>query len=276
MKKLIKLALEEDIGKQDITTISLIPKNKRAKAIIFAKESGVLSGIDVAEAVFKTFDKKISFKKFLKNSSKLKKNQKIAEVFGNLRSILTSERTALNFIQHLSGIATNANKFASAVKPYKTKILDTRKTIPGLRILEKRSCKHGGVYNHRLGLYDVIMIKDNHLVFIKNLKEEINLLRKKYPKIKIEVEVKKLSQLKKTIEAKPDIIMLDNMTITTAKKAVKTIKCKSKKIKIEYSGNINLKNIKDKASTGVDFISVGSALTLSSKALDISLDIVQS
>ena len=279
---LIKQALIEDIGKGDITTNALISPSMQAKAVIVAKQSGVIAGLDVAKAVFTELDKKIKFKPLVKDGDKVAAGKKIVEISGNARAILTAERTALNFLGHLSGVATLTRQFVDQVKPYKANILDTRKTMPGMRLLEKYAVKCGGGENHRMGLWDAVLIKDNHIAALSYQLSVISKnMRKKIPKnIPIEIEVKNLSELKEALEGLPDIILLDNMSIKQIKKAVelrnlqlKAYSLKLKAVLLEVSGGINLANIRQIAAAGVDRISIG-ALTHSAKALDLSLKIV--
>ncbi len=269
--KIIKKALKEDVGKGDITTLAVVPKNAKAKAKIIAKEKGIVAGLQIAEQVFKQVDKRIKFKARVKDGAKVKKGKVIAELSGPARGILTAERVALNFLQRLSGIATLTRKFKiqSAAGGSKSKILDTRKTTPGLRSLEKYAVKMGGGTNHRMGLYDAILVKDNHIVIGGGVKKVVEGCRR--VKKAIEVETKGLGQVKEAIEVGADRILLDNMNIKVLRKAVKL--CKKAKIKTEASGGVNLKTIRAIAKTGVDYISVG-ALTHSAKALDISLEII--
>lgn len=277
MKDIIKLAIKEDIGRGDITTNAVIPKDAVVEARIIAKEKGIIAGMDVAREVFAMAgaqyvapSQKIIFVPKIKSGQKANKGQTIALVKGNARAILSAERTALNFLQRLSGIATLAYKFASKVKGTKAKILDTRKTGPGLRKEEKEAVKAGGAGNHRFGLFDAVLIKDNHIAVSGDFKKMIASAKKKG---KVEVETKTLSQVQKALSARADAILLDNMPVKTIKKAVAIIRSHGNKVKIEASGGVNLNNIRAIASTGVDFISVG-ALTHSPKALDISLEII--
>ncbi|MBU4481691.1 carboxylating nicotinate-nucleotide diphosphorylase [Patescibacteria group bacterium] len=266
IKSLIKLALEEDIGPGDITANATIPKSLEAKAFILAKEEGLICGLEVARAVFKTVDSKIIFKKLVEDGEKVRAGKKIAEIYGNARKILMAERTALNFLQRLSGIATLTAKFVKRVKPYKSKILDTRKTTPGLRILEKYAVRVGGGKNHRFGLWDGILIKGNHIDLV-GLREAVKKAKK--PGKKVEVEARNLKEVKEALEAGADIIMLENMDLKTIKEGVKLI---GKKALIEASGGVNLDNVREIAKTGVDWISIG-RLTHSVKSLDMSLRI---
>jgi nicotinate-nucleotide pyrophosphorylase (carboxylating) len=271
---ILKKALEEDIGKGDITSEAIVPPRKTATALVKAKQNGVLCGIYFAQEVFKAVDKKIKFKTEKKDGDIIRKDDIIAEVTGNARSILKAERVALNFLQHLSGISTQAFKLNKLASVYKAKVLDTRKTTPGWRTLEKYAVKTGQGENHRFGLYDMILIKDNHITVAGSIKKAISLAKKKRKKgVKIEVEVKTLSQVKEAIKEKPDIIMLDNLSLDEMEIAVDWIRKHDKKIKIEASGNVTLESVEEIAKTGVDYISVGSALTLSADALDISLDV---
>lgn len=274
VKEIIKKALKEDIGKRDITTTTIIPENKYAKAILLAKENCVICGLNIAAEVFRIQDKKIKFMSNVLDGKKIKEGKIIAHISGRAQSILTAERVALNFLGLLSGIATKTRAYADKVKPYKVKILDTRKTIPGLRELEKYAVRIGGGYNHRMRLDEMVLIKDNHLkvmgygLWVMGLKEIKNKIS---PKIKIEIEVKNLREFKEALEAEPDIIMLDNMKVEDIRKAV--VLRKAAVSKIEVSGNVNLNNVRKIAKTGPDMISVG-ALTHSVKAVDISLEVL--
>lgn len=273
IKKIISLALEEDIGKGDITSIATIRKNQKAVGKFLVKENGVIAGLSIAKQVMKSVDSKIKFKAFVQDGSKVNAGEIVAEVSGNARSILTAERTALNFLQRMSGIATASSIYAEAVAHTKAKVIDTRKTAPGLRILDKMAVKIGGCNNHRFGLYDMFLIKDNHIEIAGSITNAVNdcrkLMQKKKKKFLIEVETKNLAEVEEAILAEVDIIMLDNFQIEDIIKAVKMI---NEKCKVEASGGINLNTIKSVAETGVDFISVG-GLTHSVKALDISLEI---
>lgn len=278
IKDIIKQALREDIGKRDITTTAIIPKHKYAKAILLAKENCVICGLGIAREVFKIHDKKIKFNSQVPDGQKIKKGKIIAYISGRARSILTAERVALNFLSLLSGVATKTRAYSDKVKPYKVKILDTRKTIPALRELEKYAVIIGGGYNHRLRLDEMVLVKDNHIKVARrtphaaSLRNIIEGIRKKVPRgIKLEIEVKNLREFKEVLEIKPDIIMLDNMKVEDIRKAV--ILRKTAMPKIEVSGNVNLNNVREIAKTGVDMISVG-ALTHSVKAIDISLEIL--
>lgn len=280
VKKLIKEALKEDIKTGDITTQSILPENIKIKAYIKAKESGVIAGLKVAEMVFKLKDKSIKFTSKVKDGTFVKVEDKklkvIALIEGPCHHILGAERTALNILSHLSGVATLTHKFAEQVRGYKVKIIDTRKTTPNLRYLEKYAVRAGGGFNHRIGLYDRILIKDNHIKASGLTPAECVLLAKKKSSRKIEVEIKDIRQLKDVLNAGPDIIMLDNMTLKDIKKAVmikdkyfKESKRKNAPL-IEVSGNVNISTVKKIAACKVDLISIG-ALTHSNPALDMAL-----
>jgi len=269
--KIIEQALLEDIGTGDITTEFIIPSNLKAKGIIKTSEEGVVAGLDIACLVFRKLDSEIIFQEKIKDGSKIAQGKVLAEITGPARTILKGERVALNFLQRMSGIATITSKFCQEVKDLPVRIVDTRKTTPGLRILEKYAVRMGGGYNHRFGLYDAVLIKDNHIALAGGIKSAINSVRKQISHtIKIEVEVENLSQLQEALEMKVDIIMLDNMDLNTMKKAVEIAKGKTL---IEASGGVTLERVKEIAQTGVDLISVG-ALTHSVKSLDISMEIV--
>ncbi len=272
MNDIIRLALKEDIGSGDITTRSIVPAKTYATAHICAKDGGVLFGMDVARKVFYTVDKRIKFNEKAKDGSTIIKGQLLAIVSGPAGSIMTAERTALNFIQRLSGVATVSRAYATAVKGTGAKVLDTRKTTPGMRLLEKQAVKAGGCHNHRVGLYDMVLIKDNHLM-VEDISSAINKCKTKGF---VEVEVKSFAQIEQALKYGADRILLDNMSVADIKKAVKMIKQFNKqnrtKITTEASGGITLRNIRKAALTGVDYISVG-AITHSAGSLDIALDI---
>ena len=273
LNTLIDLALEEDIGGGDITSESLIPEKLQAKTTLLAKGDGVLSGLDLAKLVFIKVDPDLKFKALLKDGTRLHPGDIIASVTGNARSILKAERLALNFLQKLSGIATQTNQYVELIKDLPVDILDTRKTTPGMRLLEKYAVSMGGGRNHRFSLSDGILIKDNHLATLrahcKTLKQIVGQAKANAPKgIKVEVEVTDLHEVKEAVEAGADIIMFDNMTPAKMRRAIKLVPAN---IFTEASGGITLKNVRAVAETGVNFISIG-ALTHSSKALDISLE----
>lgn len=271
---LVKLALAEDVGPGDITTKAIIPAGEKAKAVVRAKEDGVIAGLFAAREVFRHLDRRINFSPKVKDGKFVKKGTVIAVVSGPARGILTGERVALNFLQHLSGIATLTRLFKLRVTGYglRVKILDTRKTIPGLRVLEKYAVKIGGGVNHRMGLHDAVLIKDNHLKLAGGVKKAVEGIRRQYgAKKAIEVEAKTIAEVKEAVKAGADRILLDNMSSKALRQAVRL--CRKARIKTEASGGVNLKNVRAIAGTGVDFISIG-ALTHSAPALDISLKIV--
>lgn len=265
---IIRTALDEDIKTGDITTNNLIEENIIAGAYMYAKEDGIISGIKIAEKVFRILDKNLVWTRFVEDGEKVTKGKRIAEFNGTYRALLSGERTALNFLQRMSGIATETSKYVEIVKDTKTKILDTRKTVPGLRMLDKYAVKSGGGTNHRIGLYDMVLIKDNHIDLAGGITAAVENIRPKLnPGVKIEVETRNLAEVEEAVNCRVDIIMLDNMDNDTMKKAVDII---GGRILTEASGNVNLERLKSIAETGVDFISVG-ALTHSVKALDISM-----
>jgi len=264
---LIDLALAEDVAGGDITTDNLIPASSRRKAKMVAKADGIVAGLEVAEMVFRSFDNQLVWDVRIADGGMVKKGDVIVEFEGTYRSLLTGERTALNFLQRMSGIATMSNKYAEAVKDFKTEILDTRKTLPGFRLLDKYAVKTGGSSNHRIGLYDMVMIKDNHIEVAGGITQAVNEIRKKIePGIKIEVETTTLEQVQEAIATGVDIIMLDNMDNAMMEKAVEMI---AGRAKVEASGNMTMERLREVAATGVDYISIG-ALTHSVQALDIS------
>lgn len=273
----VKEALKEDIGKKDITTEIFIPKNKTAEAVLLAKEDAVVCGLGFAGKVFKAVDRKIKFRPCARDGDLIKKGKILARVSGKARGILTAERVALNFLGLLSGIATRTRKYVNAVKPYKTKILDTRKTIPGLRELQKYAVRTGGGYNHRLRLDEMVLVKDNHFKIISGYKR-LPKLPKVSKSYQIELEAKDLKEFKAALRLNPDIIMLDNMSIEDIKKAVQIrnrLMPHNQRLspKLEASGGITLKNVRKIASCGVEMVSVG-ALTHSLNSIDISLEIL--
>lgn len=269
--QIIENALREDVGGGDITTNLLFSEGVRCKAVILAKEGGVLAGLLIAKRVIRKLDENIIWDEKKKDGEKIELNQILAEISGSQRAILTGERLALNFLQRLSGIATLTYKFVKAVEGLSVKILDTRKTAPGLRILDKYAVSVGGGVNHRFGLYDGVLIKDNHIKLAGGISHAVRLIRERAQRgIKIEVETSTLDEIKEAIEAGADIIMLDNMTVETIKEAVELINGRAL---IEASGGVSLENIRRIAETGVDFLSVGS-LTHSPRALDMALYVV--
>lgn len=273
-RQLIKDALAEDIGLGDLTTKAIIPTKDEAVGVIFAKDEGVVAGLEAVKKVFRAVSggESFKFKTKVKDGDKVKNGQIIIEIKGLAMSILSAERTALNFLQHLSGIATLTSKFVSVVTSYKANIIDTRKTTPGWRVMEKYAVSKGGGLNHRMRLDDGILIKSNHLK-TRSIKQVVQLALKEAPRgMKVEIEARNLKELKESCAAGVDIIMLDNMTIGQIKRAVEFVKHNNKKVLLEVSGGITLRNVKRIAATGVDLISVG-ALTHSAPALDMNLKI---
>lgn len=270
--KIIETALKEDIGRGDITTQSMFSSSETCLAAIVFKQDGIVCGLDIAEKVFKRLDKTLSFKKLAKDGQFCKSAAEIVLLNGKVRSILKGERVALNFIQHLSGIATLTKRFCDAAKPYGVQIFDTRKTIPGLRELEKYAVRTGGGKNHRMGLGDASIIKSNHLLLRSDLSSSIKDIRKKGAKF-IEIEVSSGSQIDEFINLDIDAIMLDNFSPTGLGQVIKMIRKKNRRLTIEVSGGVTLENAREIAKSKPDRISVG-RLTHSAPALDVSLRIL--
>lgn len=269
----IRLWLQEDIGSGDITTLTTIPASSRAKGILHVKEDGVLAGLPAAEAVFRVVDPSLVFTAKAEEGAYLSKGTIVAEVEGSTASILTGERLALNLMQRMSGIATRTRQFVDRLEGLPVRLVDTRKTTPGHRQLEKYAVRVGGGHNHRFGLYDAVMIKDNHIIGAGGITAAIQAARSSIPHtMKIEVEVENRVQLEEALAAQPDIIMLDNMDNAAMKEAVAYVKSQSPHIVVEASGSVTMDTVRDIALTGVDVISVG-RLTYSVQALDISLDL---
>ncbi len=263
--KICKEALKEDLYPSGDITSKLLNNTNKIKAKIVSNSSGIIGGLELAKQTFRIVDKKILFKIKKKEGSKVKKKQVIAEITGNVKNILTGERVALNFLSHVSGIATQTNKYVDKVRK-NIKICCTRKTIPGLRAIQKYAVNLGGGYNHRFNLSDEFLIKDNHIAN-KNVRELI--IKAKKNKKKITVEVDNLNQLKKILDLKFNTVLFDNMNVKNLKKGVQLVK---KKYETEASGNVNLKNIRKIASTGINRISIG-RLTHSVSAIDLKLEI---
>ncbi len=267
IKKIIKNALNEDLDNGDVTTNWIIPKEMQLKGTLLSKSDGIIAGTDIFISTLKMIDKNVQVDLLVSDGDKVKKGTIIAKVSGTGRALLSGERVALNLLQRMSGIATQTYKYVNAIKGTKAIILDTRKTVPGLRILDKLAVKTGGGQNHRFGLYDMVLIKDNHISAAGNISSAVEKVRDKNKNnLKIEVEVKNHKELKEAIELKVDRILLDNMSVEEMREAVKIT---NGQIPLEASGNITLENVRAIAETGVDFISSG-MLTHSVKALDIS------
>jgi len=274
IRRLVDLALAEDLSKGDITTDSLIPEKKSGVASILAQEKGILAGSEVARQVFFRVDPELKVRFRVKDGAELSPGEVIATVEGSIASILKAERTALNFLQRLSGIATETNRYVKAVEGLPARIMDTRKTAPGLRALDKYAVKVGGGKNHRMHLGDGVLIKDNHLAALKSeglsLKEIISRIRRNAPAATaVEVEVSTPREAREAAQAGANIVMLDNMSLKDMRQAVKLLRGVAL---TEASGKITLDRVRAVAETGVDFISVG-AITHSAPALDISLEL---
>ena len=269
IEKHVKDALTEDIGFGDISTDFLCTDNDILKAKLNTREDGILSGIEVFKTIFKILNPEIKIQTFFNDGDEIKKGDTIATLEGSARGILSGERTALNYIQRMSGIATETNKYQKAIAPYNAKIVDTRKTTPNFRIFEKYSVKVGGGSLHKFNLSDCVMLKDNHISFAGSITNAVKKVRDNISHAhKIEVECDTKEQVKEALEANADIIMLDNMSIDDMKYCVKLI---DKKAIVEASGNVKLNTINEIASTGVDIIS-SSAIVAQAKTLDIALD----
>ncbi len=281
VRKIIKQALKEDIGTGDITTALCIPPEKKGKATIFSKQNGVLCGIDIAKEIFKTVDSSLKFRNFKNDGRSFKTHEKIVQISGALSSILTAERVVLNFLSLLSGIATHTREFTDEVKGTRAKIRGTRKTTPGLRVLEKYAVRTGGGINHRSGLWDAVLVKDNHLksngmihkgkINNKKVKKAMVVIRKAV-KSEIEIEVENMNEFKEIIKYKPDVVMLDNFDLKETEKAVQFRDKYFPGVKLEASGGVDIHKVKKIAETGVDFIAVGS-ITHSSESIDFSLEV---
>lgn len=273
IRRAVQIALAEDTGSGDATTLATVPEDASATAIMRAREVLVVAGLPVAEAAFRELCPAIQIENVSHDGQRAKAGEDLLRITGAARAILSAERVALNFVQRLSGIATLTAQFVDAIKGAHAQILDTRKTTPGMRRLEKYAVTCGGGANHRFGLYDMVLIKDNHLAALRNAEPNavaaaVSAARAKYPQLKVEVEADTLDQVDQAVAARADFILLDNMNLVQLRLAVQ--KCKGCS-KTEASGGINLSTVRAIAETGVDFISVG-ALTHSARAVDIGLD----
>jgi len=272
IKHLIQIALEEDIGSGDITTDNAVDPEIKGKGIILAKEPLTLAGLETASDVFSFIDPHVVCRFLFKDGDDVISGDIVMEVDGRLRALLKGERTALNFLQRLSGIATNTRSYVKHLNDRNIRLVDTRKTTPGWRVLEKYAVRVGGAYNHRIGLYDGVLIKDNHIIACGGITKAIERIRDKVSHlVKIEIEVSDLSSVEEALAAKADIIMLDNMSIDLIEEAAALI---GKRAIIEVSGGITKENLKSFSGTGVDLISVG-ALTHSARSVDLSMRIIQ-
>jgi nicotinate-nucleotide pyrophosphorylase (carboxylating) len=267
---LIKIALKEDIGSGDITTDNLVDPDLEGKGVIIAKEPFVIAGLDVAGQVFKHLNAEVVFTSIYSDGNFVKEGDTIATVEGNLRALLSGERTALNFLQRLSGISTCVRSYVDELKNKRVRLVDTRKTTPGWRVLEKYAVRVGGAHNHRMGLYDGVLIKDNHIAACGGIQKAVDRIRTRVSHlVKIEVEVSTLDQVKDALKVGAEVIMLDNMSIEQIKEAVAFI---NKKALVEVSGNVTKSGLNSLADAGVDIISVG-ALTHSAGCVDMSMRI---
>jgi nicotinate-nucleotide pyrophosphorylase (carboxylating) len=262
----IRRALDEDIGTGDVTTNSIVPQQATMSGQIIAKQAGIIAGLDIAQMVYAMLDDRVSFSALVDEGERVENRQVLARVSGPARSLLTGERAAMNFLGRMSGIATLTCLFVSAVAGTHAAILDTRKTVPGLRTLDKLAVKRGGGQNHRSGLYDMILIKDNHIDFAGSLADAVKRARSIYPDIALEVEARTLDDVRLALDIGVKRILLDNMTLDTMRQAVEIT---AGKAQLEASGNVTLANVREVADTGVDLISIG-ALTHSVKVFDAS------
>ncbi len=273
VQQAVRTALAEDVGIGDATTLALVPAELQSKAVMAARESLTVCGLAFAVEAYRQLDPTVRVTLRAKDGDTLDKGGILLQVEGPSRALLTAERVSLNFLQRLSGVATIARRFVDEVAGTKAKILDTRKTLPGWRMFEKYAVACGGATNHRIGLYDMILIKDNHLVALRDARPNavaaaVARARAVYPQLKVEVEADNLTQVAQAVEAGADIILLDNMTNEMMREAVQSVRGRAL---LEASGGVNLKTVRGKAETGVDFISVG-ALTHSAPSVDIGLD----
>lgn len=269
----VKLALQEDIGSGDVTTLATVPEGAEAKAVMRAREDLVVAGLEIAEAAFGELSSAVEATREIRDGKRVPAGATLLQLCGPARALLTAERVALNFVQRLSGIATLTARFVDAIRGTNAEILDTRKTIPGWRRFEKYAVSCGGGRNHRMGLYDMVLIKDNHLAALRAerggaVAAAIQRSRKAYPNLKVEIEADTLEQVDEALAAGADLILLDNMNPAQLRDAVQ--KCKGR-ARTEASGGVNLESVRAIAEAGVDFISVG-ALTHSARAVDIGLD----
>jgi len=268
---LVRSALAEDVGSRDVTTESIVPEQAILKAHIIAKQAGVVAGLDVAAVVFHCLDERIVFQASVREGESVAPRQVLATVEGFARPILTGERTALNFLGRMSGVATLTHQFVEAVAGTHATVLDTRKTAPGLRAVDKLAVLRGGGRNHRQGLFDMVLIKDNHIDFALSLTEAVRRSRRAAPEIPMEVEARTLSEVREALDLGVTHILLDNMTPDMLRAAVAMNQGRAR---LEASGNVSLQNVREIAETGVDDISIG-ALTHSSRGFDVSLELVR-
>lgn len=266
----IRRALAEDIGSGDVTTDSIVPPEARMRGQVIAKQTGVIAGLDVAQAVYQMVDSQVDFQSQVDEGARVENRQVLALVSGRARSLLTAERTAMNFLGRMSGIATLTRQFVQAVAGTKAVILDTRKTAPGLRLVDKLAVLRGGGQNHRIGLYDMILIKDNHIDYAGSITEAVRRARAVSSGLEIEVEARTLEDVREALAIQVGRILLDNMT---PEKMAEAVKLTASRAKLEASGNVSLETICQIAETGVDYISIG-ALTHSARVFDVSFDYI--
>lgn len=272
IEDLIDLAIEEDISSGDISTDAIIPVKSRAVAVMTAKADGVISGLGIIRKVYERFEDDFVWHPLVKDGQRVRKGDRILEIEAGYRTLLYGERLSLNILQRMSGIATATARYVAELEGTGTVILDTRKTAPGMRILDKMAVRDGGGHNHRMGLYDMVMLKDNHIRIAGGIPQAVAAVRKGLPlSVKLEVETTCLEEVRQAVEAGADIIMFDNMDNETMAEAVRII---AGRARTEASGNMSIPRLKEVAATGVDFISVG-ALTHSVTALDISMNIIR-
>lgn len=273
INKLLDLGFEEDINTGDVTTESIIPESMNAVATMTAKQDGVISGLEIVKMVYERLQDNVVFTPYFNDGDFVSKGEVILKIEATYPTLLKGERLSLNIFQRMSGIATETARYVKELKGTATQLLDTRKTAPGMRVLDKLAVKHGGGTNHRMGLYDMAMIKDNHIKMAGGIAKAVEQVRSTIdPSIRIEVETTNLDEVRQAIEAGADIIMLDNMSNEAMTEAVALIKAADKGIKTEASGNMSIPRLIEVAATGVDYISVG-ALTHTVRAMDISMNI---
>jgi nicotinate-nucleotide pyrophosphorylase (carboxylating) len=275
-RRLVELALEEDVGRGDLTSQAVIPERLPGQGVFVARTAGIIAGLPAAAMVFAILDPRTQFAALLPDGSAVEAGTRLATVKGAMRSILTGERTALNFLQHLGGIATQTRHYVDAIAGLKCKVLDTRKTLPGWRLLEKYAVRCGGGHNHRIGLFDGILIKDNHLWALgqdrKEIRQAVEAARATHGSdVPLEIEVDNLTELEEALRCHPDIVLLDNMPPDQMREGVRLREESAPAVQLEASGGVTLATVRAIAETGVDRVSVG-ALTHSSPALDIALD----
>jgi nicotinate-nucleotide pyrophosphorylase (carboxylating) len=275
-RRLVELALQEDVGAGDLTSQAVIPASLEGRAVFVARAPGVLAGLPAAAMVFATLDPRVQFEPLLRDGDSVRPGDRLATVGGPMRSILSGERTALNFLQHLSGIATQTRHYVDTVASLKCRVLDTRKTLPGWRLLEKYAVRCGGGHSHRMGLFDGVLIKDNHLSALghgrKEIRAAVEAARALHgAAVPVEIEVDDLAELDEALRCGPDIVLLDNMPPDQMREAVRRRDAAAPAVLLEASGGVTLATVRAMAETGVDRVSVG-ALTHSSPALDIALD----